>query len=151
MFIEPMGVVETNNDIKLLKGREQEEIERILTALSGECGDNADMLIASYHNMIELDLLFAKANLAYDMDCSLPVVTADGVIDLKKARHPLIHKKKVVPSDIHYYLLSRGIDVYGQGYVKPPQAVDSSAEKQAGGEIHESDGIGTRAEGESIG
>ena len=92
--------METNNDIKLLKGREQEEIERILTALSGECGDNADMLIASYHNMIALDLLFAKANLAYDMDCSLPVVTADGVIDLKKARHPLIHKKKVVPSDI---------------------------------------------------
>lgn len=100
VFIEPMGVVETNNDIKLLKGREQEEIERILTALSGECGDNADMLIASYQNLIELDLLFAKANLAYDMDCSLPVVTADGVIDLKKARHPLIHKKKVVPSDI---------------------------------------------------
>ena len=100
VFIEPMGVVETNNDIKLLKGREQEEIERILTALSGECGDNADMLIGSYHNLIQLDLLFAKANLAYDMDCSLPVVTADGVIDLKKARHPLIHKKKVVPSDI---------------------------------------------------
>ena len=100
VFIEPMGVVETNNDIKILKGREHEEIERILTALSGECGDSADMLIASYHNMIELDLLFAKANLAYDMDCSLPVVTADGVIDLRKARHPLIHRKKVVPSDI---------------------------------------------------
>ena len=100
VFIEPMAVVETNNDIKLLKGREQEEIERILTALSVECGENADMLIGSYRNMIELDLLFAKANLAYDMDCSLPVVKADGIIDLKKARHPLIHKKKVVPSDI---------------------------------------------------
>ena len=100
VFIEPMTVVETNNDIKLLKGREQEEIERILTALSVECGENADMLIGSYRNMIELDLLFAKANLAYDMDCSLPVVKADGIIDLKKARHPLIHKKKVVPSDI---------------------------------------------------
>ena len=58
------------------------------------------MLITSYHNMIALDLLFAKANLAYDMDASLPVVAADGVIDLKKARHPLIHKSKVVPSDI---------------------------------------------------
>ena len=100
VFIEPMAVVETNNDIKLLKGREQEEIERILTALSVECGENADMLIGSYRNMIELDLLFAKANLAYDMDCSLPIVKADGIIDLKKARHPLIHKKKVVPSDI---------------------------------------------------
>ena len=100
VFIEPMAVVEINNEIKLLKGRENEEIERILTALSGECGDNADMLISSYNNMIALDLLFAKANLAYDLDCSLPVVTADGVIDLKKARHPLIHKKKVVPSDI---------------------------------------------------
>ena len=100
VFIEPMAVVETNNDIKLLKGREQEEIERILTALSMECGENADMLIGSYRNMIELDLLFAKANLAYDMDCSLPIVKADGIIDLKKARHPLIHKKKVVPSDI---------------------------------------------------
>lgn len=100
VFIEPMAVVETNNDIKLLKGREQEEIERILAALSVECGEDADMLIGSYRNMIELDLLFAKANLAYDMDCSLPVVKADGIIDLKKARHPLIHKKKVVPSDI---------------------------------------------------
>lgn len=100
VFIEPMAVVETNNDIRLLQGREQEEIERILTALSGECGENADMLIASYHTLIELDLLFAKANLAYDMDASVPVVSADGVIDLKKARHPLIHKKKVVPSDI---------------------------------------------------
>ncbi len=100
VFIEPMAVVETNNDIKLLKGREQEEIERILTALSGECGDDADMLIASYHTMIELDLLFAKANLAYDMNASIPVVTADGVIDIKKARHPLIDKHKVVPSDI---------------------------------------------------
>ncbi len=100
VFIEPMAVVEINNDIKLLKGREQEEIERILTALSGECGDNADMLIGSYGNMIELDLVFAKANLAYDMKASLPVVSADGVIDIKKARHPLIDKHKVVPSDI---------------------------------------------------
>lgn len=100
VFIEPMSVVETNNDIKLLKGREQEEIERILTALSVECGDNADMLIGSYNTMIELDLLFAKANLAYDMKASLPVVSADGVIDIKKARHPLIDKHKVVPSDI---------------------------------------------------
>lgn len=100
VFIEPMAVVETNNDIKLLKGREQEEIERILTALSGECGDNADMLIASYHTMIELDLLFAKANLGYEMKASLPIVAADGVIDIKKARHPLIDPHKVVPSDI---------------------------------------------------
>ena len=100
VFIEPMAVVETNNDIRLLQGREQEEIERILTALSVECGENADRLIGSYHTLIALDLLFAKANLAYDMDASLPRVAADGVIDLKKARHPLIHRKKVVPSDI---------------------------------------------------
>ena len=100
VFIEPMAVVEINNDIKLLKGREQEEIERILTALSGACGERADMLIASYHTMLELDLLFAKANLAYDMDAVLPDVAEDGVIHLKKARHPLIHKTKVVPSDI---------------------------------------------------
>lgn len=100
VFIEPMGVVEANNDIRLLKGREQEEIERILAALSSECGENADMIIASYNTLIELDLLFAKANLAYDMKASLPVVSSDGVIDLKKARHPLIDKNKVVPSDI---------------------------------------------------
>ena len=60
-------------------------------------------------------------------------------------------EKFIETGRVDYYLLSRGIDVYGQGYVKPPQAADSSAGTHAGGDIHESDGIGNRAEGQSIG
>ena len=60
-------------------------------------------------------------------------------------------EKFIETGRVDYYLLSRGIDVYGQGYVKPPQTADSSAEKQAGGDIHESDGIGNSSEGQPIG
>ncbi len=100
VFIEPMGVVQANNDIKMLKAKEEEEIERILFELSASAGDFADSIIRSYANLAELNLIFAKANLAYSMRASKPVMNDKGIIDIKQARHPLINKDKVVPVDI---------------------------------------------------
>lgn len=100
VFIEPMGVVQANNDIKMLKAKEQEEIERILFELSANAGDFADSIVRSYANLAELNLIFAKANLAYSMRASKPIMNDRGVIDIKQARHPLISKDAVVPVDI---------------------------------------------------
>lgn len=100
VFIEPMGAVEANNDIKVLKSKEEAEIERILTNLSAEAGGFADSIISSYNTAIELDLIFAKANLGYSMKATIPIMNEIGIIDLKKARHPLIDPNKVVATDI---------------------------------------------------
>ncbi len=105
IFVEPMAIVEANNDIRILEGKEQEEIERIIRELCSECGQYADVLAENYKVCAELNLYFAKANLAAKMKCSLPEITDDGRIFLKKARHPLIDSKKVVPIDI-----SLGVD-----------------------------------------
>lgn len=101
IFIEPMAIVEANNDIRILEGREQEEIERIIRELCLECGQYADMLCDNYKVCAELNLYFAKANLAANLKCSLPDITDDGRINLKKARHPLIDNKRVVPININ--------------------------------------------------
>lgn len=100
VFIEPMGVVEANNEIRVLKGKETEEIERILLVLSGEIGSFAEGIIASYDALVGLNLIFAKAHLAYKMKANMPEIDEDGRIDLKRARHPLIDPQKVVPTDI---------------------------------------------------
>ena len=100
VFIEPISVVEANNDIKMLEGREREEIARILFELSAEAGSFADSIRASYDAGVQLNLIFAKAHLAYKMKATKPIVNTDGAIHLKKARHPLIDKNKVVPVDI---------------------------------------------------
>lgn len=97
LFIEPMSVVEANNDIRILSGQEQDEIHRIMSEFSNECAQLKDQLISSYKAICELDLCFAKANLAADMNAMLPQICDDGNIILKKARHPLIDAKKVVP------------------------------------------------------
>ncbi len=101
VFIEPMGVVQANNDIRVLKNKEEEEIERILFELSANAGDFADAVIRSYKNLVQLNLIFAKADLAYEMRASKPKLNDRGIIDLKQARHPLIPKEKAVPIDIH--------------------------------------------------
>ena len=101
VFIETMGVVQANNDIRMLKNKEEEEIERILFELSANAGDFADAIIRSYQSLTQLNLIFAKADLAYSMRASMPVINDRGVINLKQARHPLIPKDKVVPIDIH--------------------------------------------------
>ena len=100
VFVEPMGVVEANNEIRVLLSREQAEIERILLELSGEVGSFADSIVQSYQIAVELNVIFAKGSLAYKMKASLPQVNDQGRISLKKARHPLIDKEKVVPTDI---------------------------------------------------
>lgn len=97
VFIEPMTVVETNNEIRVLRLREAEEIERILAELSAEAGSFADSIIYSYQALCELDLVFAKAKLAYKMKASMPEINKDGHTFLKRARHPLINYKSVVP------------------------------------------------------
>ncbi|MBQ9472674.1 MAG: endonuclease MutS2, partial [Ruminococcus sp.] len=100
VFIEPMGVVNANNDIRVLKGDEEKEIERILFELSGLCAGCASDIINSYKTLTELNLIFAKGHLAYKMKAVRPVMNDSGVIDLKGARHPLIPKDRVVPTDI---------------------------------------------------
>ena len=97
LFIEPMSVVEINNEIKVLNSKEKEEIERILAELSAEAAQFADSIINSYNALVELDICFAKANLAYSMKASMPKINENGKIYLKNARHPLIPKKDVVP------------------------------------------------------
>lgn len=97
LFIEPMSVVETNNEIRVLRIREQEEIERILAELSAEAGSFADSIINSFNALVGLNLIFAKAKLAYKMKAVVPKINANGEIYLKNARHPLIHYKSVVP------------------------------------------------------
>lgn len=97
IFIEPMSVVETNNEIRVLKSREQEEIERILSELSADAGGSADSIISSYNALCSIDMAFAKAKLAYKMKASLPIINRNGNIFLKRARHPLIPYKSVVP------------------------------------------------------
>lgn len=100
IFIEPMAIVEANNDIRLLEGKEQEEIERIIRELCHDCGDYADILCENYKICVELNLYFAKSNLAAKLNCSLPEITNDGKINLKKARHPLLDKNKAVPVNL---------------------------------------------------
>ena len=100
IFIEPMAIVEANNDIRILEGKEQEEIERIIRELCRDCGDYADVLCENYKVCTELNLYFAKSNLAAKLSCSLPEITDDGKMNLKKARHPLIDKKKAVPVNL---------------------------------------------------
>ncbi len=100
VFIEPASVVDANNDIKVLQGKQRDEIMRILYELSAEAGDFAESIKHSYESAIRLNLIFAKAHLAYKMKATKPILNNDGIICLKKARHPLIDPKKVVATDI---------------------------------------------------
>lgn len=100
VFIEPMGAVEANNDLKLWESREAAEIERIVQELSAQAGSFADAILQDYTTLIELDLIFSKARLAYAMKASRPTVTEDGCIRLRRARHPLIPADRVVPIDV---------------------------------------------------
>ncbi len=100
LFIEPLAVVEANNELKSLSNAEQQEIERILASLSAECGEAASLISLNYHNITELAFDFAKATLAMEMRAEMPNISKKPIIDLKRARHPLIKKDKVVPIDV---------------------------------------------------
>ncbi len=100
LFIEPMAIVEINNEIKALQVKEKEEIDRILAELSSEAAGFAPNIRISFDALVSLSLIFAKASLAFDMKASMPQINNEGRIYLKNARHPLLDRKKVVPVTI---------------------------------------------------
>ena len=100
LFIEPISVVEANNELKTLAAEEEREIERILAALSAECGDACSIISINYHSITELAFYFACATLAIQMKAEMPKIVDERRIELKRARHPLIDRSKVVPIDV---------------------------------------------------
>lgn len=100
VFIEPMSIVKLNNDIRELENREQAEIEVILAGLSQEAAGYLEVIGYNLENMVELDFIFARASLAMVMDANEPLFNTEGRIRIRKGRHPLIDKQKVVPIDV---------------------------------------------------
>lgn len=100
LFIEPMAIVEINNEIRELTIKEQEEIDRILAELSSEVATFAPNIMQSYDATVSLCLIFAKSSLAFEMRACKPNLNDEGRIYLKNARHPLLDKKTVVPVTI---------------------------------------------------
>ncbi|MBQ7359479.1 MAG: endonuclease MutS2 [Lachnospiraceae bacterium] len=99
-FIEPAAIVNLNNQLKELALKEQEEIEVILATLSAMAGEHTQELMCNYQTMTKLDFIFAKAKLALDQNATRPIFNEDHYIHIRKGRHPLLDKKKVVPIDI---------------------------------------------------
>ena len=100
-FIEPAAVVELNNKIRELELEEKEEIGVILASLSTMAGEHTEELSANQKLMTELDFIFAKAKLAMDMNATTPIFNTDHYINIRKGRHPLLDRKRVVPIDIN--------------------------------------------------
>jgi DNA mismatch repair protein MutS2 len=99
VFIEPMAVVEANNEISLLSAEEKKEMERILAELSARVVDHKDGILLSLEQLTALDLIFAKAKLSYEQEALPPKLNSEGIFRLKRARHPLLDPKTVVPID----------------------------------------------------
>ena len=97
LFVEPMGVVQANNELKELQAKEDKEIDRVLRILSGECAAQRENILYDYDLLVQLDTIFARAQLSYAMDAGRPLVRKLGGIDLKRARHPLLDPAKAVP------------------------------------------------------
>ncbi len=100
LFVEPMSVVDANNELKTLSAAEAHEIERILAEISADCAAVSSVITLDYHNITELSYYFACATLAMQMRAESPKIVKYGRVDLKRARHPLIPKEKVVPIDV---------------------------------------------------
>lgn len=100
LFIEPMAVVKLNNDMRELELQEEKEIEVILADLSQQIAQEQEAISLDFTLMVQLDFIFARAALAMEMNGTEPVFNEEGRVLLKKARHPLIPKKQVVPIDI---------------------------------------------------
>lgn len=101
VFIEPAAVVKLNNDIRELELKEQAEIEVILADLSAKAAEYTDSLLSDYEILTNLDCIFAKALLSRHFNCSRPVMNNNGIVNIKKGRHPLIEPHTVVPIDIY--------------------------------------------------
>ena len=100
LFVEPMGVVQANNELKVLQAREEREIERILRQLSADCGDQMENILYDYDILVHLDVIFARAQLSYQMSAVRPEVRRRGGIVLRRARHPLLDPAKAVPISV---------------------------------------------------
>ncbi len=100
VFVEPMAVVKLNNDLRQLEIDEQKEIEKVLAALSNSCAIEAPLLLTNFEVLTRLDFIFAKAGLSRELNATEPIFNTEGIINIKKGRHPLISKDKVVPIDI---------------------------------------------------
>ncbi len=96
-FVEPMSAVNANNALRELELKEKKEIERILAELSFEAAAHREDINLNYAMLVQLDVIFAKAKLAHRMQAWPPLMNDQGRVDLRKARHPLIDSKKVVP------------------------------------------------------
>lgn len=101
LFIEPMSVVNANNEIRDLKNKEEQEIEKILVGLTAEVSAVSGIVAADYENLCELDFIFCKGKFSLDYNGNEPELNDEGIIELKKARHPLIDADKVVANDIY--------------------------------------------------
>lgn len=99
-FVEPMSAVNANNALKELELQEKKEIERILAELSAEVSAHGEDIVESYSVLVKLDIIFAKAKLSYRMRAWAPIMNDAGIIDIRKARHPLIDVKTVVPINV---------------------------------------------------
>ena len=100
LFVEPMGVVQANNEYVELEAKEQKEIDRFLAEFSAEAAAHRESIQWDYDALVHLDLIFARGQLSYKMDGVRPDIRRDGQIHLRKARHPLLDPKKAVPIDI---------------------------------------------------
>ena len=101
VFMEPTAVIQLNNKIKELQAKEKEEIEKILAMLSAMVAENVDVIEANINVIAHLDFIFAKSELSLKMNGAEPVFNTNGIIDIRKGRHPLLDEKKVVPIDIN--------------------------------------------------
>ena len=100
LFIEPMAVVKLNNDIRELQAQEKKEIEAVLASLSNQVSDNSGLITSNIVLLTELDFIFARASLAKSYNGYEPEFNTDGIVDIRKGRHPMLDKHKVVPIDI---------------------------------------------------
>ena len=107
LFIEPMGVVQANNELKELEAKEEKEIDRILYALSSEAAGFSRDILWDYDLLVRLDLIFARGELSCEMNAMRPALRKDGSVYLRHARHPLLDPAKAVPIDIE---LGRSFD-----------------------------------------
>ena len=97
LFVEPMGVVQANNELKELEAREEKEIDRILRQLSAACAGSMENILWDYDILVHLDVIFARAQLSYQLNASRPEVRRRGGVALRRARHPLLDQAKAVP------------------------------------------------------
>ncbi len=100
LFVEPMGVVQANNEYIELEAKEKKEIERILAELSADAANHREDIQGDYDALVRLDLIFARGQLSYKLDGVRPELRRDGAVVLRKARHPLLDRAKAVPIDI---------------------------------------------------